>query len=557
MKKFNYINILSVLFALFLISSVLISCDDKEATTPNDSKEELFDPSSLNLPYAPGMTRADNIPDLPPLDPIQPVEDGDAVIDAIFNNIQGVIINRTKVYNTGFVFDELSIFSPIENQIFPANVFVGSSIPNGKFINLPNHTVGEITWSAKGLVPINNTDTFAYDATNPKASTFNVVTQGWFATPTQPLASTTTFDLNEVSTSKEIGVKLGVGFDTDDISAKLNLSGRHEKMKTHVLVKAVQKAFSIAMDLPQGSILKTARIEDMGGVMPVYVSEVFYGRIGYAIISSEHEYHEVVAALNLNIPTDNINIEIENSYKEILDAAATSQYIIGGSSEEHGQTIDKGWEGFKDALSAPLTPATARPVAYVLRYVHDNSVARVVLSGNYTLNESYFIPDVDKLTIDFTPLTARAKAGPRRPICLFGEASIKLANDNKWQKLFSKASREYILLENGTTETEIQGAATTSISLERPFGMPMKEFLKQKVNIKAEFYNSDVNGTRALDNLGSTEYTVTVKDLLFSALNGKSNIYTKQNGRQEFEANIVLKIDVKTDIKRLNNRYGE
>ena len=235
-----------------------------------------------------------------------------------------------------------------------------------------------------------------------------------------PLAATTVYEINELSSSTEIGAELGVGYQKEDLIAKLNLSTSHQKMKTHVLVKAIQKVFSIAVDIPDGFILKTANVEDMDGVMPVYVSEVFYGRMGFAVISSQHEYHDVVAALNLNVPTENIDINLQTKYKEILDASVSKSRIIGGTSQEHGYGMSMGWEGFKKSLSSPLTASSAKPVAYTLRYVHDNSVARVVLTSDFVRNESYFVPDMDELVLRFTPRTLRAKSDNIKPL-LSGE----------------------------------------------------------------------------------------------------------------------------------------
>lgn len=572
MKK-NIISSVKAVLVFMSLSLLFGACSntdgqprDSDNSSVTESDNEITDFSKLSLPLADGMTRANGDEDgviIPPLSPIEPPVDGTAVIDAIYDNIHGVIINQKKVYNAGFAFDQMSIFNPSSNQIYPGSVFVGSSITNGKFMNLKS-TIGMITWSANGLYPQNPGDSYVRNVVDPKSSDYNGTMQGWGSIPALPLAATTTFEVNEVSNSQEIGIQIGIGYDSDDLKAKLNLTGKHEKMKTHVLVKAVQKAYSVALDVPnsKNSILKTADVEDMDGVMPVYVSEVFYGRLGYAVISSNHEYHEVVAALNLNFPNgeEKIDIDLSTKYKEILDASVSKSYLIGGTSQEHGQGLSNGWEGFKKALAAPLSPFSAKPIAYTLRYANDNSVARVVLTSDYVLNESYFIPDMDEIKISLQPESARAKSGPRKPICLYGEVNMKADLPGaKWQTMFSKSMSDYIRIEDGETIASLANEPVTELVIKRPSGMTMKEFLAIKVTVDAAFYNSDINGRVKLDDLGNTSLDLTIRDLIFGSLKGSMNVYTKRKtyNNLEYEANIIFQPTLESKgVKKVGNKYS-
>lgn len=561
----SIISLLRLSFTVITLGLIVSACTSDNNRPDNVSDNGL---SNLSLPLPEGMTRAEGEPGLqppviPPLNPLEPPISGTAVVEAIYDNIKGVIINQKRVFNAGFAFDQMSIFNPSSNQIYPGSVFIGSSITNGKFLNLKS-TVGNIIWSANGLYPLNPSDTFIRTVVDPKSSDFNSTLQNWYTIPTQPLAATTTYEVNEVSSAQEIGTQIGIGYDSDDIKAKLNLTGKHKNMKTHVLVKAVQKAYSISLDVPnaQTCILTSADVNDMDGVMPVYVSEVFFGRVGYAVISSNHEYHEVVAALSLNVPIKEnnqvIDIDISAEYKKILDSSVGKTYIIGGTSAEHGLGLSNGWQGFKEALSTPLTPSSAKPIAYTLRYVNDNSVARVVLTSDYVLNESYFIPEADELIIKMQPASVRAKAGARKPLCLFGHVKVKLDQPNEnWQYLFNKPINSYVRLEDGNTPAYLRDETATELVIKRPANMSMKELLNQKVLIEAEFGNADPTGRAKLDDLGSTKSQCTVQDIIFGALRGSMNFYTQRNYPGEYEANIIFEpvLDTK-GAKRLDNRYG-
>lgn len=549
---------ISLLF-IFGMVIALASCKKDNIEVPN-TPEKTQDASNLKaqvraLPLPDGMDQGEVGQNLPPLDPIAPQIDGEVVEPGTFGGLHGIYITQRKVYNSGFAFDELSIFNPAGSLIYPGSVFVGSSITNGRYVKLPG-TTGEVTWSAIDLIPASPMNNYVASYINPKASDYNLTVQRWFGSQNMPLAATTVYEINELSSSTEIGAELGVGYQKEDLIAKLNLSTSHQKMKTHVLVKAIQKVFSIAVDIPDGFILKTANVEDMDGVMPVYVSEVFYGRMGFAVISSQHEYHDVVAALNLNVPTENIDINLQTKYKEILDASVSKSRIIGGTSEEHGYGMSMGWEGFKKSLSSPLTASSAKPVAYTLRYVHDNSVARVVLTSDFVRNESYFVPDMDELVLRFTPRTLRAKSDNIKPLYVHGKVTIALAGGRE-QTIFERPVNNYIRIDDPEQDVALPDTEGLEVSLKRPQGMSMADFLKMEVTISGYFGHAVANGTRNLYDLGSESTTCTVRELLMMANRGAFNFFTQEKRTNKREANLVLDIQADNGIRQVDGTISQ
>lgn len=546
----------SLLTTLLVGGMMLVAgCNKANQPQPTVDPDPVESPLKAQvraLPLPNGMDSGSEPGVLPPLDPIEPEVDGETVTPGTFGGLKGVYINQKKVYKSGFAFDELSIFNPAGNLIFPGSVFKGNSITNGDYVRLPG-TVGEVTLSANSLIPSSPMNApFVENLSNPKESDYNMTMQRWFSSQTQPLSATTMFEVNELSNSKEVGVELGVGYKREDLIASLKLSTTHQRMNTHVLVKAVQKVFSVAVDVPDGFILKSAKVEDMGGVMPVYVSEVFYGRMGFAVISSNHEFHEVVAALNLNVPTDkeNINFDIQTKYKQILDSSISKTRIIGGTSEEHGYGLSMGWEGFKKTLSAPLAPFSAVPIAYTLRYVHDNSVARVVLTSNFTRNESYFVPEMDELKIRFTPRSVRAMADNYKPIYLYGKVTISL--DGETQTIFDRPVNRYIRIDNPSEDVLLDDMETIEVTLRRPSGMSMVDFLKKEVIVSGSFGHANPNGTNSLFGLGSDSQAYTVRELLMSAMRGAMSFDTQEKRVNKREANLVLDVQIEDGIRVVN-----
>lgn len=196
-------------------------------------------------------------------------------------------------------------------------------------------------------------------------------------------------------------------------------------------------------------------------------------------------------------------------------------------------------------------------MAYTLRYVNDNSVARVVLMSDYVLNESYFIPDVTELKVRFRPSTARAKAGTFSPVFLYGSVKMKPSNSNAWVTLFDRPMSKYVKLENGETDADISTDDEVELVIRRPSGMSMTDFLAMKLDVYAEFGHTQAAGTVKVKDLGKKEAQITVKDLIFSGLKGLFNVYTTANLPGEYEANIVFVPSITTDgITKIEDKYG-
>ena len=121
---------ISLLF-IFGMMVAFASCKKDNIEVPN-TPEETQDVSNLKaqvraLPLPDGMDQGEVGQNLPPLDPIAPQIDGEVVEPVTFGGLHCIYITQRKVYNSGFAFDELSIFNPAGSLIYPGSVFVGSS----------------------------------------------------------------------------------------------------------------------------------------------------------------------------------------------------------------------------------------------------------------------------------------------------------------------------------------------------------------------------------------------------------------------------------------------
>lgn len=524
----------------FIGLTMLGSCDSENIKPTEDLSQKV---SLDGLPLGTRMLPSGE--SIPPPEPIGEPSPGGEVVPSLLKDLQGVIISRSTMYRAGQTFNEYLLFNPMSNLIYPGNVLVGNSIANGRYVPVMKQKVGEITWSSVDLIPIDPYQHFVETVLNPSFSDYNSTLASWRSSPQLPSGAITTYEITEVNSLKEFSAKLGLGFESENIKAGITFEGKKGDLKTHILVKYVQKLFSVSMDIPRRQILLDADVNSLDGVLPVYISDIFYGRMGYAMISTDHDYFELLAALQIMVPS--FKFELESKYKEILDKSITQYVIIGGKSNDHGLFVSEGWEGFKKALAAPLISADAVPIAITLRYANDNSVARVMTSGEYPVTESYFVKDCDELSLSFRPVELTGNAGSKKNLFIWGKtklnipAEISETGKEYEYSLVSIPMNQYIRLDENKYGT-FDNSSDIMVTLKRPTGMTMAEFLKTKVSFDSQYYNTNSAGTITGDDLGHRVVEVSIQDLLFNAIHGKYEISTRRNTYRAYSANVSFEL---------------
>ena len=525
---------------LTFLGLALSSCSksevpDEPATSPETQLE--------SLPLAAGMLRGnDPIPD-PQIvgDPGK----GGPIVPTTKDDLHGVIISRSTMYSSGSVYNEYLLFNPMSNLIYPGNVLVGNSISNGRYLPVMGQKVGDVTWSSPDLVPADpQMDRFVQRVMDPRFSDYSATMQKWRGTPTLPTSAITTFELTEVKDLKEFSAKLGLGFETENVKAGITFEGKNGDLKTHMLVKFVQKLFSVSMDLPDRQHLLSAAPGALQGVMPVYISDVFYGRMGFALISTDHDYLELMAALQVMAPS--FKFELSSTYKKILDESFTQYVFTGGKSGDHGLSVKKGWDGFKEALSTELNPAEAVPVAITLRYADDNSVARVVQTGQYPITESYFVKESDEMSFSFRPVEIRANAGNKEELQVWGHTILTVPAEltkggtaSEDYRLVWLGMSKYVKLDK-QKKAGMPNAETINVTLHRPKGMSMQDFLNQRIYIDTHFHNTNSAGTITGDDLGESKYSIRLQDLIFNAIHNSLSVTTRKNAYNDYSATVLF-----------------
>lgn len=511
---------------------------DNETTNPVPNESFSFANYSLGV----GMARSGApTPNVPPA----PTPGNETSSYDFVNGVPGVKITRTTYHQSGTAYNEFMIFNPAQTSIYPGHVFVGGSVTSGEYKPVKGQKLNPIVIS-NTLVPRDPGSLSSRPLNDPTWSSYQDVLKDWLSFGAQDAGAMTEYEYHQVTLDRSGSVHLSGSIGT---SAKLtwDLSNSWQRNKTHVLLKFIQKVYSVSMDTPTGCILANAPevAKNFDGTIPVYVSDVYYGRIAYMLVSSNYTYDEVTAAIGLLLPNwGNLSLNLQTQYKKVLDESALHLLCIGGKAEQHGRLADGGWEGFRKSLAEPMPISTAEPISYTLRYVDDNSVAQVLTTDRFPIISSVFVPECNRISFKLTPSALEAAAASKPDLYVWGNATIKLPN-GQTTSLFNAPYSDAYKMNGPNIYTQID-APTATITLNRN-GMDMEAFLNQKVEITVTLGNTVAAGTTKGDDLGTVTITKTLKDLIFDAKDYQFGMQTRRKIAVDFHGSIVFDVSYVTE----------
>ncbi len=174
-----------------------------------------------------------------------------------------------------------------------------------------------------------------------------------------------------------------------------------ETLETHTIMAYFsQRMFTASMVLPQtpGAIFSDEFTPgmldeqiDLGRIgpsnLPVYVSNIVYGRIMIMTMTSTYSSSEMHAALEASYNQGLGGGTIDGGYQAILQSENTSFNIVavGGEAQHAMDAITTG--NLHDYFDSDAALTTAVPLSYTLRNLGDNSIAMVSNTSTYNITE--------------------------------------------------------------------------------------------------------------------------------------------------------------------------
>ncbi len=193
---------------------------------------------------------------------------------------------------------------------------------------------------------------------------------------------------------KQTAIALGLSYKFMKGSVKTQLDWSSTQETNTVSAYFKQKMFTVSMGIPQrpsdifnSDFTQTLLDEqiNMGRIgpdnLPVYVSNIVYGRMMMLTMTSTYSETDMKAALDATAGSFEGNIDLE--HLNILNQSDIKLVTIGGDASAALGFLETGElkQFFKN--DAPLT--TAVPISYTLRNLGDNVIAKVSETTDYDM----------------------------------------------------------------------------------------------------------------------------------------------------------------------------
>lgn len=371
-----------------------------------------YDPDDLLNVQPAGPTDEQETPGTSESDP--PVQDGLTLVQC----------GRTA-YSLAKNFDQVSILRPTTGVVWPGALVKGNaSLLDGvpEPLPLPRAPLTvRVNLPGMGASGTRTVDT-------PTNSSVQAAVDGalewWNANAYQDgyvNASQSSFQLSQSFSSEQVAMKVGLNAAWATGDAAVQFSYRTSEQKTVVLAVYKQAFYDVTLDTPAtpesvfGPDVQLADIERMisNEVPPAYVSSVTYGRLIMARMetSSKLTRAELEAAARNAFTAVEVSADVEASYQKLNNDLSIQVVTLGGNAAIATQAINtsspaaliNGIQAVikgENAVYSRSNPGV--PIAYQVRYLKDNRLAKLGYTTEYTTTECTSTKNRSRVTITLT-----------------------------------------------------------------------------------------------------------------------------------------------------------
>jgi hypothetical protein len=215
------------------------------------------------------------------------------------------------------------------------------------------------------------------------------------------IPSTITFEMNAYHSEEEFALSAGISGKYLGFKASASTEIDSTASETIVAVHLYQKMFEVVVEPPQTPTHffsaeftweKLQEQIDLGRIdsktnIPVYVSNVVYGRMMMFTVTSTASESEIKAALNASYKslTAEAEVDLDARHKQVLNKAKISITSLGGPAAATEAMIRSG--NWQDYFTDDTELSTAAPLSYTFRNLVDGSIAKVSESTKYSVRE--------------------------------------------------------------------------------------------------------------------------------------------------------------------------
>ncbi len=320
------------------------------------------------------------------------IEDPQLLNTAEDNSNNDTIDCVVKHYEWAPGYEEPLLLDPASDVIYPGAFLRAESITEGAYTPLPANraplklsvSLENINGNVSGLVnePSNISEV--------RQTIKDLLSQGITGTT----SANVVFKVERIYEREQFKLAIGANFGGFWGKVNSSFSWNSVEEKSRFLVKFQQIYYTIDIDIPNKPSLFFEEIPSWihtNTYSPVYVSSVKYGRVALFMIESSKSAADLESALNasFNGIVNNGGVNVSSEYKKIVNESKMSALIMGGSGAEAVGSIG----GFEPLKNYILTggnyskDSPSAPLSYTLRFLKDNSIAKIVLNSKYNVRE--------------------------------------------------------------------------------------------------------------------------------------------------------------------------
>ncbi|MGZ8272701.1 MAG: thiol-activated cytolysin family protein [Burkholderiaceae bacterium] len=296
--------------------------------------------------------------------------------------------------------EKIVMFSPDRELLWPGALIQGRSHRDG-LGSLLALTIAERAPIKVSIPSLATSENFRTVDTPDQAEVSQAIGALVGNATTQSLVapSSIQFTMSDYNSEKSFALNTGLSGKYLGFSGSASASVATSANEHTTMVYFLEKMFEVVVEPPQtpGSFFSADFTREkldqqiaMGRIgpdnLPVYVSNIVYGRIMAFTFTSTASSTDVQAALNAaykGIFDASFNLDVK--YKDILKEGKIAVTSLGGSSSATVAMIASGdWRQYF-TQDAPLT--SAYPISYTFRNLGDGSIAKVGESTEYSVRE--------------------------------------------------------------------------------------------------------------------------------------------------------------------------
>lgn len=313
----------------------------------------------------------------------------------------------TVDYNLKADFTYVAILRPTNGIIWPGALVIGDK---GMLDGMPNPITldrAPVTLSIdlpgmgeNGTVVVENPQNSNVQSSIDDAlERWHNSNEGYTNASNSSYAATTSYSKEQLS----IDVGLNYEWATGDVQSQLNYTSSAERRAATMVYKQV--FYTITMDTPSepssvfGADVTLAQVDDVvsNNAPPAYINSVSYGRIVMVKLETEDTNTSVDLAVALEYAngTGTVAADLETTYKSVLQNSTINVVTIGGDAEAASELVNINEFNFgcladyitENAEYSRNNPGV--PIAYTIRYLKDNSFAKMGYTTDYSIKECY------------------------------------------------------------------------------------------------------------------------------------------------------------------------